>query len=64
MQEYDEISHAIKSMYKQQIEAKELSLRGWNWGKTEFQGMLRCALQQVPSPTNVACRTKLGFQRR
>ncbi|GAB5586132.1 FACT complex subunit [Umbelopsis nana] len=37
-EEYDEISHAIKSMYKQQIEAKELSLRGWNWGKTEFQG--------------------------
>jgi structure-specific recognition protein 1 len=25
-------------MYKQQLEAKELSLRGWNWGKTEFQG--------------------------
>jgi structure-specific recognition protein 1 len=25
-------------MYKQQLESKELSLRGWNWGKTEFQG--------------------------
>ncbi|KAI9279685.1 hypothetical protein BC943DRAFT_283908 [Umbelopsis sp. AD052] len=32
------LNHAVKSMYKQQLESKELSLRGWNWGKTEFQG--------------------------
>ncbi|KAG2184674.1 hypothetical protein INT43_000587 [Umbelopsis isabellina] len=37
-EEFDEINHAIKTMYKQQLESKELSLRGWNWGKTEFQG--------------------------
>ena len=24
--------------YKIQLEQKELSVRGWNWGKTDFQG--------------------------
>ncbi|KAI9248518.1 hypothetical protein BDA99DRAFT_446206 [Phascolomyces articulosus] len=36
--DFEEAKDAIKMYYKIQLEQKELSVRGWNWGKTDFQG--------------------------
>ncbi|KAG0173932.1 FACT complex subunit [Apophysomyces sp. BC1034] len=38
MDDFEELRDAIKSFYKIQLEAKELSVKGWNWGQTDFQG--------------------------
>ncbi|GAN00714.1 FACT complex subunit pob3 [Mucor ambiguus] len=34
----DELKESVKAFYKLPIEVKEVSVKGWNWGKTEFQG--------------------------
>lgn len=31
---------ALKSFYKKELEVKEPSVKGWNWGKTDFQGTI------------------------
>ena len=35
---FDAVRDLVRANYKLQLETKELSVRGWNWGKTEFQG--------------------------
>ncbi|CAG8676514.1 14124_t:CDS:10 [Rhizophagus irregularis] len=35
---FDAVRDLIRTNYKLQLETKDLSVRGWNWGKTEFQG--------------------------
>ncbi|KAJ3118075.1 FACT complex subunit [Phlyctochytrium bullatum] len=35
---FDVVSHYMKSTYGIVLEQKEMSLRGYNWGKCEFQG--------------------------
>jgi structure-specific recognition protein 1 len=35
---YDRLRTSIKHNYHLQLEVKELSLKGWNWGKIEFSG--------------------------
>ncbi|KAJ3088556.1 FACT complex subunit [Quaeritorhiza haematococci] len=35
---YDSLNSICRSYYQLPLEVKELSLRGWNWGSTEFQG--------------------------
>ncbi|KAJ8654000.1 hypothetical protein O0I10_010336 [Lichtheimia ornata] len=37
-EDFDDLKDAVKLYYKVQLEAKELSVRGWNWGNTSFQG--------------------------
>ncbi|KAI8089416.1 uncharacterized protein BX664DRAFT_280352 [Halteromyces radiatus] len=32
------VKDAIRSFYKKDLELKEPSVKGWNWGKTDFQG--------------------------
>ena len=39
MQSNQPLKQALKSLYGLDLETKELSVRGWNWGQTEFQGM-------------------------
>jgi structure-specific recognition protein 1 len=34
----DELKEAVKIFYKIPVDVKEVSVKGWNWGKTEFQG--------------------------
>ncbi|KAI9365718.1 hypothetical protein BD770DRAFT_433196 [Pilaira anomala] len=34
----DELKEAIKIFYKLPVEVKEVSVKGWNWGKADFQG--------------------------
>lgn len=34
---YDSLASVLKSCYSLNLEQKELSLRGWNWGTTAFQ---------------------------
>ncbi|CAO3587986.1 unnamed protein product [Absidia cylindrospora] len=34
----DAVKDALKTFYKKDLEVKELSVKGWNWGKTDFQG--------------------------
>ncbi|KAI8147611.1 hypothetical protein BJV82DRAFT_507931 [Fennellomyces sp. T-0311] len=36
--DFEEAKDAVKMYYKLQLEPKELSVKGWNWGKTDFQG--------------------------
>src|SRR4051794_33775485 len=35
---FDAVRDLVRVNYKLQLETKELSVKGWNWGKTEFQG--------------------------
>ncbi|CAG8681792.1 10725_t:CDS:10 [Funneliformis caledonium] len=35
---FDAVRELVRANYKLQLETKELSVKGWNWGKTEFQG--------------------------
>ncbi|KAJ3044471.1 FACT complex subunit [Rhizophlyctis rosea] len=35
---YDSLSSAVKSLYHIPLEHKEVSLKGWNWGTTDFSG--------------------------
>jgi structure-specific recognition protein 1 len=32
------VKDALKAFYKKDLETKEPSVKGWNWGKTDFQG--------------------------
>ncbi|KAK9764011.1 FACT complex subunit [Basidiobolus ranarum] len=36
--DFETLKEVAKSLYKIPLEMKELSLKGWNWGKTEFEG--------------------------
>ncbi|KAJ3056164.1 FACT complex subunit [Rhizophlyctis rosea] len=36
--EHDTLASAVKSLYRLPLEQKEVSLRGWNWGTTDFSG--------------------------
>ncbi|KAG0223573.1 FACT complex subunit [Actinomortierella wolfii] len=36
--DYDTLRDIVKANYGLTLESKELSVKGWNWGKTEFQG--------------------------
>ncbi|CAI2187282.1 4599_t:CDS:10 [Funneliformis geosporum] len=35
---FDAVKELVRANYKLPLETKELSVKGWNWGKTEFQG--------------------------
>ncbi|KAF9585802.1 FACT complex subunit [Lunasporangiospora selenospora] len=35
--DYEKLKDIIKANYGLQLETKEMSVKGWNWGKTEFQ---------------------------
>ncbi|KAI8342238.1 hypothetical protein BD560DRAFT_493380 [Blakeslea trispora] len=37
-EDVDELRDAVKLFYKIPFDVKEVSVKGWNWGKTEFQG--------------------------
>ncbi|KAJ1984500.1 FACT complex subunit [Dimargaris cristalligena] len=37
-EDFDSVKHVIRSLYRITLETRELSLKGGNWGKTEFQG--------------------------
>ena len=35
---FDDLAGALKAYYQKQLEVRESSLRGWNWGQVDFQG--------------------------
>ena len=35
---FNEVRRILKNHYNLDLETKEISVRGWNWGQTEFQG--------------------------
>ncbi|RUP49022.1 hypothetical protein BC936DRAFT_143450 [Jimgerdemannia flammicorona] len=37
-EDFEDIRDIVKTLYKMPLEPKEMSVKGWNWGKTEFQG--------------------------
>lgn len=37
-QDAEVVKDALKAFYKKDLETKEPSVKGWNWGKTDFQG--------------------------
>ncbi|OBZ84584.1 FACT complex subunit pob3 [Choanephora cucurbitarum] len=37
-EDLEELKDAVKLFYKIPVDVKEVSVKGWNWGKTEFQG--------------------------
>jgi len=42
---FDAVRDLVRANYKLQLETKELSVKGWNWGKTEFQGNIKLDLK-------------------
>ncbi|KAI7898497.1 uncharacterized protein BX663DRAFT_524973 [Cokeromyces recurvatus] len=38
LEDLEELKEAARIFYKITVEIKEVSVKGWNWGKTEFQG--------------------------
>ncbi|OBZ68875.1 FACT complex subunit POB3 [Grifola frondosa] len=37
-EDHDKLSHLLKQHFSVTLETKEVSLKGWNWGVTDFQG--------------------------
>lgn len=37
-EDFEAVRDTLKSAYKISLEVKEFSLKGWNWGKAEFEG--------------------------
>ncbi|OZJ01642.1 hypothetical protein BZG36_05293 [Bifiguratus adelaidae] len=37
-EDFEELQRIIRQLYQMQLETKELSIKGWNWGRTEFNG--------------------------
>lgn len=37
----------MRRLYNQDLEAKEVNVRGWNWGQTEFQGMASSVVARI-----------------
>ena len=35
---FDDLRRTIRDLYRIELEQREMSVRGWNWGQTEFQG--------------------------
>lgn len=38
LQDHDKLAGLLKTHFGVTLETKEVSLRGWNWGVTDFQG--------------------------
>ncbi|KAI8982116.1 hypothetical protein BDF20DRAFT_973230 [Mycotypha africana] len=38
LEDLEDLREAVKIFYKMPVEVKEVSVKGWNWGKTEFHG--------------------------
>ncbi|CEG63781.1 hypothetical protein RMATCC62417_00870 [Rhizopus microsporus] len=37
-EDFEELRDALKLLYRLNLEVKEVSVKGWNWGKADFQG--------------------------
>ncbi|KAJ1303350.1 hypothetical protein OPQ81_011545 [Rhizoctonia solani] len=37
-EDHDKVSQLVNQHYKTQLETKEISVKGWNWGSTDVQG--------------------------
>jgi structure-specific recognition protein 1 len=71
-QDYERLSKIFKSWYSTNLENKEHSLRGWNWGKAEFgKAELTFNVQNRPafevpyseiSNTNLAGRNEIAVE--
>ena len=48
LQDHDKIAGLLKQHFGVILEDQEVSLKGWNWGTTDFRGMLeyRCGFKQ------------------
>lgn len=40
MQDHDKLAGLFKQHFNVTLEVKDISFKGWNWGVTDFQGML------------------------
>ncbi|CAG8550904.1 6323_t:CDS:2, partial [Ambispora leptoticha] len=70
--DFDTLRELVKSNYRLNLEIKELSVKGWNWGKTDFQGSqllfnvgnktaFELPLNQVAN-TNLASRNEVNLE--
>lgn len=68
----DELKRTLRGYYGVELETKELSVRGWNWGQTEFQGnavffnvgnrlMFELPMNEV-SNTSMATKTEVSLE--
>ncbi|KAG9284522.1 hypothetical protein G9A89_014126 [Geosiphon pyriformis] len=71
-EDYETLRELSKVNYRMGLEVKELSIKGWNWGKTDFQGtqllfnvsnktMFEIPLSQVAN-TNLASRNEVSLE--
>lgn len=37
LQDFDRITNLLKNNYDVTVDSKDISLRGWNWGKADLQ---------------------------
>ncbi len=42
MKDHDKLAQLLKQHFSIVLESKEVSVKGWNWGITDFQGVLQC----------------------
>ena len=40
VQDHDKLVALFKQHFSVQLESKDVSFRGWNWGSTDFQGFV------------------------
>ncbi|CAE6427699.1 unnamed protein product [Rhizoctonia solani] len=70
-EDHDKVSQLVTQHYKVQLETKEISVKGWNWGSTDVQG--KSTALHFPSPSspiplrsvansNIAGRTEVSLE--
>ena len=38
IEDHDKVAHLMKQHFSLGLESKEIPVKGWNWGTTDFQG--------------------------
>ncbi|KAG9090093.1 FACT complex subunit [Ceratobasidium sp. 370] len=71
-EDHDKVSQLVTQHYKVQLETKEISVKGWNWGSTDVQGtdlafvVSNRTAFEVPLRTvansNIAGRTEVSLE--
>ncbi|KAB5595908.1 Structure-specific recognition protein 1 [Ceratobasidium theobromae] len=62
-EDHDKVSQLVTQHYKIQLETKEISVKGWNWGSTDVQGKtaFELPLRSVAN-SNIAGRTEVSLE--
>ncbi|TIB84658.1 SSrecog-domain-containing protein [Wallemia mellicola] len=70
--DYERLSKTVKEFYGVTLETREISFRGWNWGRTEYRGsdlsfqvsgrtMFEIPVQKIAN-SNIASKTEVSLE--